>query len=291
MSDYVDQYTDWMRDVRRSQETSVAQYQAVCAAFEAAYGDPALVDVDEVEEFIQRVRRGGVRPSPATQARDRAILAGWFKWMQHRRLRDDNPALETAVPRVRNRQPRAVPDDLMARLWASAMPDEDRVWLGLAAFCGLRRSEIVTVTADHFDLSAGLISHLERKGGGTYPIEYQEMICLVGDHLPHVLPKPERLLNLVEWLVEVRPGDYLVPWSRGGGHADDVNRRLCQLLDGAGLAVNTFTPHALRHTAATNMLRCGVPLEIAADQLSHSSIETTRRYLRTSGQLSRWRKG
>lgn len=291
MSDYVNQFADWMRDVRRSQETSVKQYEAVCNAFEQAVGDASVCQVEDVEQFIQRVRRGGVRPSPATQARDRAILAAWFKWMQHRRLRGDNPALETAVPRIRNRQPRAVPDELMARVWASKMPDEDRVWLGLTAFCGLRRSEVVTIGADHFDLDAGLISHLERKGGGTYPIEYQEMICLVGDHLPHVLPKPQRLLNLVEWLVDARPGEYLVPWSRGAEHPDDVNRRLCTLLTGAGLAENTFTPHALRHTAATNMLRCGVPLEIAADQLSHASIETTRRYLRTSGQLHRWRKG
>ncbi|BFU47698.1 site-specific integrase [Krasilnikovia sp. MM14-A1004] len=36
-----------------------------------------------------------------------------------------------------------------------------------------------------------------------------------------------------------------------------------------------FTPHALRHSFATRLLRAGVPIEVVADLLGHSSSQTT----------------
>jgi integrase len=52
----------------------------------------------------------------------------------------------------------------------------------------------------------------------------------------------------------------------------------------------TFTPHSLRHSFGTNMALSGMELDHIADQMSHSSIETTMRYRNMAGQIKAWRR-
>ena len=57
------------------------------------------------------------------------------------------------------------------------------------------------------------------------------------------------------------------PLTYGGAY-----RLVTQLRASTGVA---FTPHMLRHTHATDLLRAGVKLEVASRRLTHSSVATT----------------
>jgi integrase/recombinase XerD len=306
----IQEWIDWLGRVRNARGATLDAYSRTLIAFREFIGDVPWdsVDADTVERFMGRKRRGNIVPAPATQDRDRIAISTFYKYLMSRGLVDSNPVDNVGVPKVRNRQPRAIPDDVWVRLWSSSLAREDRAWLGLSCFSGLRRRELVTVGPRHFDLETQTINHLERKGGGTYAVEYGEMARVVNNGLPHLLPDLDDWLADIEWLVDYRRergGIVLVPFdhpaselTRFRSSLDDewipdpanINRRLKQVLRRAGLPETLFSPHALRHTCATNLMRCGVPLEIAADQLSHASIETTRRYLQTGGQLANWRK-
>jgi len=51
---------------------------------------------------------------------------------------------------------------------------------------------------------------------------------------------------------------------------------------GQQIGVADLTPHWLRYTFAKRLERNGTPIETIRDLLGHESIETTRRYLRSS---------
>ncbi len=59
------------------------------------------------------------------------------------------------------------------------------------------------------------------------------------------------------------------PMTRG--NVDDLVRRLR-----ASTGITHFTAHVLRHTYATRLLRAGVPVEVVAELLGHSSSQTTQ---------------
>jgi integrase/recombinase XerD len=307
-SDPVGEYLAWFRDVRRRQPSSVQQYRKTLRGFEESIGttDVLQATTADVEAFINRKRlprsagtngtstpvAALVKPAAATVQKDRTIISAFYTHAQDRLWRADNPVRLTGAPKIHNRQPKAVSDTDWMRLWVSDLSDEDRVWLGFSAFCGLRRGEIVSLSPRMVDFRKMELRNLPRKGGGEFPVEYGSLARTIAQGLPHLLPDPEGWLRLVERHAIERADElHLFSWVQHSHNEAGVNKRLVRLLVGAGLPERAWSPHAMRHTCATNLLRCGVPLHIVADQLSHRSIETTRRYLSTSGQLSRWLTG
>ena len=80
----------------------------------------------------------------------------------------DNSELDApkpaTVPVVHNEDPRSVPEAVWRQVWFSELDDSDRVALGLGYLCGLRRREIVRLSAGNF-LDDGHLTGIERKGG------------------------------------------------------------------------------------------------------------------------------
>jgi integrase/recombinase XerC len=57
---------------------------------------------------------------------------------------------------------------------------------------------------------------------------------------------------------------------------------------GKRAGIDNLTPHVLRHTFATNLIRSGTDITLVADLLGHASLDTTRRYsLPSAGDRAR----
>jgi integrase len=77
------------------------------------------------------------------------------------------------------------------------------------------------------------------------------------------------------------------PLLPGVGSADTLNKMMLRWCREAG--VTPVTPHMLRHSTATNLLRAGVPLHLTASLMNHSSVQVTMRYVASGGnQLREW---
>lgn len=60
-----------------------------------------------------------------------------------------------------------------------------------------------------------------------------------------------------------------------------VARVLAEVAAAAGIAV-PVTPHMIRHTVATLLLRFGTDIRVVQEVLGHASIATTQRYTHVS---------
>ena len=88
---YVEDWVDWLTNVRRLRAATIGAYEETMNAFvlwlvTADMVNDALsttwetVTPEQIEQFMGRHRRGGVG-KPATQDRDRACINEFYKWL------------------------------------------------------------------------------------------------------------------------------------------------------------------------------------------------------------------
>jgi integrase/recombinase XerD len=147
----------------------------------------------------------------------------------------------------------------------------DHALLAVAVQCGLRVSELTSLTCSDVHLGTG--RHVRCHGKGR-----KERIT------PLTAPTASLLAS---WLHERggQPADPLFPTSRGGQLSRDAVEKLvakhtaqaqgeCPSLDN-----KPVSPHTLRHTAAMQLLHAGVDTTVIALWLGHEQTDTTAIYL------------
>lgn len=247
--------------------------------------DPLTPTIDELERWVQRPRirqAKGKMGSPATRRGDVVCVRGWFEWLHRRGHVPVDPTVDLQAPTVKAGLPKPIPDGDWRVLIEADMTPRLRLAMGLGYYCGLRREEIVSLTGAQ--VSPTHIHRFVRKGGAEDSLPWRSLVGVYEDHLPQLIPEPEWFVDgLLEHAQDV--GRHRMFWTEGQAMYKYM-ARVCRRVD-----VGPYTPHQLRHSCATNLIRAGVRIELVASMLNHSSLDITRRYIRAGGdELDEWRR-
>jgi integrase len=176
--------------------------------------------------------------------------------------------------RVPRRAPRALSDRDVDRVAAAAarMGPRPAALVALMARCGLRVGEVSGLGVADIDGEAGIITVRRGKGG-----HFRE------------LPMPTEAGAVLErWLAERGddPGP-LFPGGRAPGRGLST-RRIAELMDEVGERAGViFSPHQLRHSFASRLVRAGVDVVAVAELLGHGSLGYVQAYSRPTQAVLR----
>lgn len=296
---------DWLRDHRHLTGPTLYRYASVYKQFALWLGHCPLghVTADMIEAFIQRPRSGGRMPKPATSSTEATVLRSLFNRLTLKGSVPANPALLVRGPKVRRRNPKPLEDHVWRVLWGSCEDDAERLFLGLGCFLGLRRAEIASLEVGNVNARTQQLVGFVRKGGGDDVLPYSDVCDVLSEHLAFdgAAEFPAFLARIV---AEREGRRFVLPWgdlvavhgpttyhARPVGMLDpnQLNRRMAAMCERAGLV--HLTPHQLRHTFVTNLLRCGVPLEIVQRLANHSDPAVTMGYAKVSASaLKNWQR-
>lgn len=301
------EYLDWLRNTKGRAGVTVYNYSRILERLLLAVGHTSWGDVPlrELETYVRRPRgrrgRGSVG-APATQAKDAAIVRAFYRYLHARGHVQVNPAILLGAPTVHNQNPRPVPDDDLVRLFGAAESEVEHVWLGLGAFVGLRRREVCELTPTQVFTQGGTLVNFKRKGGGDDVTPYADLCEIVTRWNPG-LGASDFVNHLGEYVLQrvgsprlLEYGEVILPSQRetlvhelppGMTDPNLLNRRMHSLCARAGAP--PYTPHQLRHTFVTNLLRAGVPLHLVSRMANHSSPSITARYVKAgASELREW---
>ena len=207
---------------------------------------------------------------PSTIARKIASVRNFFQFLVREGIVDRSPASRFRGPKV----PRKTPRFLEVGEAASALENptqegafrlRNRALLELLYGAGLRVSELCGVDVEHLDMDRRMV-RVRGKGNKDRVVPFG----------------PPARAALKEWLDGRTRGPVFVN-SRGGRLSV---RSAWRIVRDAGVANGLVGvhPHVLRHSCATHLLTGGADLRAIQEQLGHSSLSTTQRYVHVDTQ-------
>lgn len=230
------------------------------------------VDDQVLTAYLLRLHEQGY--SDTTRARKIASSKSLFSFLLEERIITKDPTENLTSPRVGRTLPEALSVEEVSQLLASvsrnAPPEDkrDQAMVELLYASGLRVTELVSLDIEDIDQVEGSVR------------------CLGKGAKERIIPIHENAVNVIkEYLEDGRP---LIANQRSG-NALFLNRRgerltrqgFWLILKGhagkAGISTK-ITPHTLRHSFATHLLRGGAPLRHVQELLGHASITTTQVY-------------
>lgn len=195
----------------------------------------------------------------STRASTRAAFLAFYGFLHLEELRPDNPALRLPVVKVPPHRPRPYSQEQIDRMLHTGAYKRTRAMILLAAYQGLRASEVAAVHADDIDMHAGTLK-VFGKGGRT-------------DYLPlHETIRELAPMMGTGWWFPARAG------RTGHIKGQSVSDLLADARDRAGIVDTALTGHSLRHAFATELVRGGANIRAVQELMRHSSLQTTQRY-------------
>jgi len=176
-----------------------------------------------------------------------------------------NPARRLPLPKTEQLVPVTLTPEEAQKILAAADTPWNRCLVILLLTTGMRRSEAVEIALDDIDLENGqLLVHGKGSKERTAPLT-EEAVEATRHYLQH------RKKTNCHRLFVSQTGEAI--------QGRVVNQMLDRVLEKAELVGRGITPHTLRHTFATHLIRNGTDIRTVQELLGHSDIQTTARYL------------
>lgn len=207
--------------------------------------------------------------SPASRARKLSAIKSFYKYLTLRtKLLTENPVADLEYPKLRKSLPKYLTlEQSAALLQAVDGPNAKRDYAILMLFlnCGIRRSELVGLNlSDVYEDRIRVVGK-----GNKERFVYFGLACrkAIDDYLPE---RNKKTLSDNKALFGSRDNNRISVTA--------VHRLVKKYLLAAGLDVENFSAHKLRHTAATMMLSGGVDIKTVQEVLGHENLNTTQIY-------------
>jgi integrase/recombinase XerD len=233
------------------------------------------VDGNLLSNYILDLQEKGY--SVTTRARKLASIKSLFSFLIEEGTVPRSPADGVVSPKVGRSLPKALSEEEMERLLeapsGATTPEalRDRAMLELLYATGMRVTELVSLDPGDVNLQEGYV-RCTGKGSKQRMIPvHQAAATIVGEYLakgrPALTRDPGESAQMALFLNH--RGERLTRqgfWGILKGYARQAGLR------------SSVTPHTLRHSFATHMLRGGASLRQVQEFLGHASISTTQVY-------------
>lgn len=229
------------------------------------YGQVTLTEIYDFLAYLSRDRE----LNAASRARMIVCIKGFYRYLTVKTKQlTVNPVQDLDTPKLQKALPRYLTLEESQRLLAAAdgkNKERDYCILCLFLNCGLRISEMVglNLTAIRQD---SLLIH----GKGS-----KERVVYLNEAAAKAL---NDWLLVRKNIAAIDKNAVFLSSRRKRMSVDAVQVMVKKTLLKAGLDPNQYSPHKLRHTAATLMLQNGVDVRTLQEVLGHENLNTTQIY-------------
>ena len=233
---------------------------------------PIYIDKEFIQKFIYDVAK---KVNPRSQARIISGLRSFFEYLIFEDYRKTNPTDLIETPNIGRKLPDTLSEDEINQLITSidlsdSQGERNRTILETMYSCGLRVSELITLKISDLFFEEGFIRVI---GKGNK----QRFIPIHTTAQKYILNYTKQVRN--QMTPQKGFEDTVFLNRRGKGL---TRQMIFIILKDLAFKINLskkISPHTLRHSFATHLLKNGADLRAIQQMLGHESITTTEIYV------------
>ena len=256
MEQYIDRYVDYLRNVKKSSENTVASYRRDLIKFYRYFDEKGITRIDDINEtyitsYVLEMEKQGM--SMATVSRNIASIKSFYAYLMRERIVNDDPTENIKPPKIVKKVPETLTISEVNKLLdqpTNKTPKEirDKAMLELLYATGIRVTELVTLKLTDVNIKLGFIE------------------CHDGDRVRTVPVAEVAQRALSRYITEVRDdmsggSDYLFFNCKGAPMTRQGFWKIIKYYAAKAGIDKDITPHMIRHSFASHMLGNGADIK------------------------------
>ena len=258
--DLFDAYLSALSVEGKSKKT-IERYRYIISRMKSAINVPTRkITIYHMRSYFAGEKARGI--SDRTIEGTRQVFSAYFNWLQRERLIDINPCANLGAVKYQKKQKDIFTEVDVDRMKFGAKNIRDRAIVCFLQATGCRISEMVGLNRDDVDF------------------ENQECKVLGKGNKERIVFLTPVAAATLQGYLDTRTDDLPALFIGKGTerlHPGGVRKMLTDL--GESAHVGHVHPHKFRRTAATNLIRHGMPVQEVAAILGHDKLDTTMQYV------------
>lgn len=268
MNENLENYRNYLKYERAYSDNTVGAYMNDLNKYEEFLKKDILEsDTEDLEKYLKYIKN----LESTTVAHKITSIKSYFNYNIKRGIVSVNPADKVSRPKLTKHLPEYLTEEEVGKLLdvEVKLPYDyrNKTILELLYSSGIRISELVNIKTPNYDSEECLIRIM---GKGS-----KERIVPLGDYAVNIM---NDYMNNYRPLINKKHTDYVFINNRG----DKISRQfIFKVIKKEALKKGIkkgISPHTLRHTFATHLLKNGADLRIIQELLGHENISTTQIY-------------
>lgn len=267
---YIEEFIDYLRFEKKYSENTISSYKRDLNKTNTYIKkDFAKLNKKDIQNYIQKISKS---ENASSVSRCISTLKSFYKFLELNKYTNTNPLTTISNPKARKSLPKVLSEEEVDKLLDINLKTDfdyrNKAMLELMYSSGLRVSELINLNVNDIDLSNASVRIF---GKGS-----KERIIPLNDYAIDALNN--YILNHRRSLFKHSESNYLFLNNHGNKMTRQGFFKILEKIAKEKGIKSELSPHTLRHSFATHLLKHGADLRSIQELLGHSDISTTQIY-------------
>ncbi|MBR3230208.1 MAG: site-specific tyrosine recombinase XerD [Bacilli bacterium] len=277
MKTEINNFIEYLIIEKKYSKNTVSSYERDLIKFSKILKDKNIREItrQDVQKYISEINK---HQSPRSTSRNISTLKSFYKYLKLNKIININPMDQINNPKMKKTLPKVLSEEEVNNLLEIKLQTNfdyrNKAMLELMYSSGLRVSELINLNVNDIDLENDTVK-IYGKGS-------KERIIPLNDFAKEALK--EYIMTHRKELFKHGENNYLFLNNHGNKMTRQGFFKILQKIAKEKNIKTEFSPHTLRHSFATHLLKYGADLRSIQELLGHSDISSTQIYTHVTNE-------
>ena len=278
MKELVEEFLRYLLIDKSYSKNTIESYKIDLNRFVEYFNDCDInsIKIDDLKDYIKHLSE--INLNKLSISRNISCLKSFYKFLNIEKIIDNNPSDLLYMPKLSKKLPNTLTEDEVDKLLDIELKDaysyRNKAMLEVLYATGLRVSELVNLKMENIDFELDIIR--------TFGKGNKERVIPIGEYARYYL---DLYLNNYRYeLIKHGNNEYVFLNNHGNNMTRVGFFKIIKSIASEKGINKEISPHVLRHSFASHLLKHGADLRTIQELLGHSNVSTTQIYTHISNE-------